>query len=100
MGATSAIEWTDATWNPWYGCLKVSPGCKQCYMFRDQKRYGRDPDGQTLDTIAADYGLTRERVRQIESRALEKIRININNGRLQIRASKSVRLRVIQGGGE
>ena len=60
---------------------------------------GKD-DRETLDTIAADYGLTRERVRQIESRALEKIRININNGRLKIRASKSVTLRVIQGGGE
>lgn len=60
---------------------------------------GRD-DRETLDTIAEDYGLTRERVRQIESRALEKIRININNGRLQIRANKSVTLRVIQGGGE
>lgn len=43
MGKNSAIEWTDHTWNPWIGCLKVSPGCKQCYMYRDQKRYGRDP---------------------------------------------------------
>jgi len=24
MGQTSAIEWTDATWNPWMGCEKVS----------------------------------------------------------------------------
>jgi protein gp37 len=39
----SAIEWTDNTWNPWVGCLKVSPGCKQCYMYRDQERYGNDP---------------------------------------------------------
>lgn len=37
------IEWTDATWNPWRGCDKVSPGCAHCYMFRDQRRYGRDP---------------------------------------------------------
>jgi protein gp37 len=43
MGANSAIEWTDATWNPWQGCLKVSPGCKQCYMYRDKERYGQDP---------------------------------------------------------
>ncbi len=43
MAKNSNIEWTDATWNPWYGCLKVSPGCKQCYMYRDMKRYGRDP---------------------------------------------------------
>jgi protein gp37 len=43
MGESSAIEWTTATWNPWRGCDKVSPGCAHCYMFRDQQRYGRDP---------------------------------------------------------
>src|SRR5947208_13984289 len=31
MGDNSAIEWTDATWNPVTGCTKVSPGCKHCY---------------------------------------------------------------------
>ena len=31
MSVTSAIEWTDATWNPLRGCTKVSPGCKHCY---------------------------------------------------------------------
>ena len=31
MSATSTIEWTDATWNPVRGCLKLSPGCKHCY---------------------------------------------------------------------
>ena len=29
--ATSAIEWTEQTWNPTTGCAKVSPGCKHCY---------------------------------------------------------------------
>lgn len=43
MGAESVIEWTDSTWNPWRGCDKVSPGCAHCYMFTDQRRYGRDP---------------------------------------------------------
>lgn len=28
------IEWTDATWNPWLGCHKVSPGCRNCYAER------------------------------------------------------------------
>jgi protein gp37 len=28
----SAIEWTDATWNPTTGCAKVSPGCAHCYI--------------------------------------------------------------------
>jgi protein gp37 len=27
----SAIEWTEATWNPITGCTKVSPGCAHCY---------------------------------------------------------------------
>jgi protein gp37 len=43
MGQTSAIEWTDATWNPWMGCEKVSPGCAHCYMYREQRQYGHDP---------------------------------------------------------
>ncbi len=43
MGKNTGIEWTDHTWNPWRGCLKVSPGCKACYMYRDQERYGNDP---------------------------------------------------------
>jgi len=43
MAKISAIEWTDATWNPWIGCNKVSPGCKNCYMFRDRARFGHDP---------------------------------------------------------
>ena len=34
MGDKSAIEWTDATWNPITGCTKVSPGCKFCYAER------------------------------------------------------------------
>lgn len=42
MGATSKIEWTDATWNPWYGCRKVSPACAHCYAEREMTRYGRD----------------------------------------------------------
>ena len=31
MSDKSDIEWTDATWNPVRGCVKVSPGCKNCY---------------------------------------------------------------------
>ena len=44
MGKVSKIEWTDATWNPWYGCTKVSEGCAQCYAERDMKRFGKDFD--------------------------------------------------------
>jgi protein gp37 len=38
MGAKSAIEWTESTWNPLTGCTKISPGCKNCYAERMAKR--------------------------------------------------------------
>lgn len=31
MAENSNIEWTDHTFNPWRGCVKVSPGCDHCY---------------------------------------------------------------------
>jgi protein gp37 len=31
MADGTAIEWTEATWNPVTGCSKVSPGCAHCY---------------------------------------------------------------------
>lgn len=31
MGKNSGIEWTTHTFNPWWGCVKVSPGCQNCY---------------------------------------------------------------------
>ena len=34
MSTQSAIEWTEATWNPVTGCTKISPGCKHCYAER------------------------------------------------------------------
>lgn len=43
MGEQTQISWTNATWNPWHGCAKVSAGCKNCYMFREKKQYGQDP---------------------------------------------------------
>lgn len=43
MGEQTGISWTDHTWNPWHGCLKISPGCKNCYMYREKEHYGQDP---------------------------------------------------------
>ena len=41
MSDKSAIEWTDATWNPTTGCSKVSPGCANCYAETLSLRFGR-----------------------------------------------------------
>src|SRR5215211_7369248 len=38
MAAQSAIEWTEATWNPLTGCTKISPGCAHCYAERMARR--------------------------------------------------------------
>ncbi len=29
-------------WNPWHGCHKISEGCENCYMFRQDEKFGRD----------------------------------------------------------
>lgn len=31
MASETSIEWADATFNPWIGCTRVSPGCDNCY---------------------------------------------------------------------
>lgn len=53
--ADSAIEWTDATWNPTKGCDRTSPGCDHCYALvmagrlkaMGQAKYQTDGDPRT-----------------------------------------------------
>jgi protein gp37 len=55
MSDHSAIEWTEATWNPTTGCDRVSPGCDHCYALTLAKRlkamgstkYQNDGDART-----------------------------------------------------
>ncbi len=59
----SAIEWTEATWNPTTGCDRTSPGCDHCYAMTLAKRlkamgqtkYQKDGD---LRTSGPGFGLT------------------------------------------
>lgn len=45
----SAIEWTEATWNPVSGCTKISPGCDRCYAERITRRFPKTyPQGFAL----------------------------------------------------
>lgn len=41
MAENSKIEWTNHTANFWWGCMKVSPGCKNCYAETLSSRYGK-----------------------------------------------------------
>lgn len=40
MADKTRIQWADATFNPWWGCEKVSPACAHCYAERDSSLYG------------------------------------------------------------
>jgi protein gp37 len=40
LAKNSRIEWTNHTFNPWWGCVKVSPACKHCYAESWAKRVG------------------------------------------------------------
>lgn len=51
MSENSKIEWTHHSFNPWWGCAKVSPGCDHCYAERDA---GRFTPGKTLWGVSAE----------------------------------------------
>lgn len=59
MAEKSSIQWTQATWNPWTGCEKVSAGCKYCYMFRDKERFGQEPTKVVLSSDRTFFAPTR-----------------------------------------
>jgi protein gp37 len=40
MAKDSKIEWTHHTFNPWWGCERVSPACKNCYAEAWARRLG------------------------------------------------------------
>jgi protein gp37 len=41
MGESTKIEWCHHTFNPWWGCVRVSPGCEHCYAESFAKRVGQ-----------------------------------------------------------
>jgi protein gp37 len=58
----SAIEWTDATWNPVTGCSKVSPGCANCYAETLSLRFGHSKRPWTPANAAENVVLHPERL--------------------------------------
>lgn len=40
MGEQTGISWTDHTFNPWWGCVKVSEACEHCYAADLAARFG------------------------------------------------------------
>jgi protein gp37 len=52
MGESTAIAWTDHTFNPWWGCTKIEgpngtgSACDHCYAATFAKRTGHDVWGK------------------------------------------------------
>jgi protein gp37 len=63
MSDKSAIEWTDATWNPVTGCSKVSPGCANCYAETLSLRFGHSKLPWTPANAVENVVLHPERLR-------------------------------------
>jgi protein gp37 len=42
MGKNSRIEWAHHTFNPWWGCTKISEACRHCYAETWSKRVGQN----------------------------------------------------------
>lgn len=57
MAENSSIGWTDHTFNPWFGCMRVSPGCFNCYaeslMDHRMHKVKWGPQGTRVKTSAA-----------------------------------------------
>lgn len=67
MGENTSIEWTATilpdgtsvpghTFNPWWGCIEVSPGCQNCYAETWANRYGHDIWGPAKTTNRRLFG--------------------------------------------
>lgn len=54
MGEQTEIAWTDHSFNPWWGCEAVSPGCAHCYARAFAKRVGEDCFGQSPRRLFGD----------------------------------------------
>ena len=62
MADGSAIEWTDATWNPVTGCTQITAGCDNCYALRFSERF-RGVPGHPFER-GFDLTLRPERIEQ------------------------------------
>lgn len=49
-------------WNPWHGCTKLSPGCRYCYVYRQDAMYGSEISSSEVRKTA-NFGLPLKRRR-------------------------------------
>lgn len=84
----SAIEWTNHTFNPWWGCVKVSPGCQHCYAETLAHRYNHNVWGPAKTTgrrmMSAAYWQQPIKWDDAARRAGQRARIYVNGKQINI----------------
>lgn len=73
MAEQTAIEWCDATFNPWIGCTKISPACDHCYAeaLMDTRHHRVEWGGARSRTSPANWQQPRRWQRQAPAFAQE-----------------------------
>ena len=56
MSTRSHIEYVQHTFNPWWGCVPVSPGCDHCYAERDAARFQPGAPLWGTDAVYREFG--------------------------------------------
>lgn len=51
------------TWNPWHGCMKISPGCNHCYVYSRDAEFGKKAS-RVHKTAKFDLPLQRNRKKE------------------------------------
>lgn len=76
MGTHTEIAWCHHTFNPWTGCYKLSPGCKNCYaeafdrrgLHRPERSWGREAPrpiaSETSWALVADWARAAEKANE------------------------------------
>jgi len=62
-------------WNPWHGCLKCSEGCKNCYMFYEDRIHGMDGSKFYITKNRFYYPLSKDRKGSFKIKSGEMLRV-------------------------
>lgn len=66
-------------WNPWHGCVKISEGCQNCYMFYQDRQRNRDGSNIYRTGHGFDYPLHKDRTGRDKIQSGEQIRVCMNS---------------------
>src|SRR5688500_10653914 len=74
MGVTTAISWTDHTFNPWMVCTKVRLGCDHCYAETLGRCTGRVQWGNEAQLVVTSDGYWRNPIKWNRNAEAEGVR--------------------------